>query len=166
MSDPVLEVTHLDGTVVRRCPSCLTVQPLDKSHFPKARDKRCTGCGAPHGTWDGYSNWRCRCDLCSVAATDYRGKRWALAEGLQEWDGMGDKPLFYEADPTLAYDEHDPRHGTMRAYWNGCRCWNCCNASAGRYEREKHGLPVLSADVQDPEMWPTASRGRRRSSRS
>lgn len=167
MSPELLEyVRPTDGQLMRRCPSCHAVKPVDKHNFPKARDKRCTDCGADHGTWDGYANWRCRCGLCTVAATDYRGKRWALAEGEQTWDGMGDKPLFYEADATLAYDEDDPRHGTIRAYWNGCRCWSCANARTGRYEREKHGMQVLGAEVQETEMWESASHGRRKMSRS
>jgi hypothetical protein len=165
MPDPILEFTRPDGQLMRRCPQCLTVQPVDRDHFPKARDKRCTDCGAPHGTWDGYNSWKCRCDLCTVAGKDYRAKRWALPDGQHEWDGRGDKPLFFEADPTLAYDEDDPRHGTIRAYWGGCRCWRCSNARTGRYEREKHGAPALGVDEQEPEMWEPASRGRRKLSR-
>lgn len=139
------------GKLRRQCPSCGKWWPVDRQHFPRARDPRCTRCGAPHGTWNAYANWGCRCDDCRTAGRSYLASQYALPEHQTVWDGVGVKPLFYEYDPSRPYDEEDHRHGTWSAYRKGCRCIDCCNAAAGHRIRAKLGAPQPPADERETE---------------
>jgi hypothetical protein len=79
--------------------------------YPGDGDKR-------HGTWNGYHNCKCRCQLCRDA--------WAVhvAERRQVWRARG-------------LDPADPRHGKVNTYLNyACRCAACTSART-EYAREQ-----------------------------
>lgn len=76
------------------------------------------GDGDPrHGTVNGYTNLKCRCDKCKQAIRDQK------AAGLP--------------------DPEDPRHGTASGYVNnGCRCARCTEAQRADCERRRRGIPA------------------------
>jgi hypothetical protein len=83
-----------------------------------------------HGTMNGYSNWKCRCDACKKIAKEYqaiaKAERFARPKtGKEKW------------------------HGTYSGYQNwGCRCEPCHEAFKVRARedaakiRRKKGLPT------------------------
>jgi hypothetical protein len=80
------------------------------------------GDGDPrHGTFNGYSNQRCRCELCREANSnrmkEYRStnlRRYGTVNKIQPGDG-------------------DPRHGTINGYTaHACRC-DLCKAVGKEY---------------------------------
>lgn len=79
--------------------------------------------GIPHGTYNGYSNYRCRCQPCRDAGAEYARKRKATLRAKAA------------ADPSVL------PHGTVRGYidWD-CRCAKCRGAYATyRYGRRSGG---------------------------
>jgi hypothetical protein len=71
-----------------------------------------------HGTLNGYSNLKCRCQPCREAWASYCQRRKA-------------------ARPPLPPD--DPRHGLPTSYANWkCRCPKCTEAWTGYYRALRH----------------------------
>lgn len=70
----------------------------------------------PHGTVGGYTNWKCRCEPCSVA------------HSRKLKAGKADRKARLDADPTVV------EHGRVATYsgW-GCRCEPCRTASRTYY---------------------------------
>lgn len=79
-----------------------------------------TGDGDPrHGTLGGYTNHRCRCDLCVAESRRYNRERDRERRAALEPPPPG-----------------DPRHGQERTFNDGCRCDLCrAAAAAGRRAR-------------------------------
>ena len=66
---------------------------------------------APHGTPNGYFNYRCRCSRCKTAGREYQ-----LPRTKDRW--------------ARGLPEGDSRHGTYNGYLNyGCRCGFCKEAN-------------------------------------
>lgn len=75
----------------------------------------------PHGTVNGYNNYRCRCDECRHAGSVYQEARRRRA---------GQKPW------AEAFD-HLKRHGWNRYKRGGCRCAICKAAAAAQKRRQR-----------------------------
>lgn len=78
-----------------------------------------------HGTPNGYSNKKCRCDKCRVAWNEYCRARKA------------------------ARNPANAPHGTATGYQNhGCRCAECRAANTDVYRRIEYGLPLGAYQAQ------------------
>lgn len=76
-----------------------------------------------HGTWSGYSYWKCRCSPCVQASKDYAAARRA-----------GTAP-----PKSVLVDVQPAEHGTRARYIAGCRCDGCREAASTR--RRPLGVP-------------------------
>lgn len=66
---------------------------------------------APHGTPNGYFNYKCRCEPCKAA-----GRAYQLPRTKDRWE--------------KGLEPSDPRHGSYNGYLNyGCRCNECREAN-------------------------------------
>lgn len=106
-----------------------------------------------HGTSNGYANFRCRCDLCKQAYSEWRKSR---------------------------LDSYSLKHGTVTAYKYGCRCESCKEARANQFKElkekakadpsiiKKHGTSyayvVLGCRCLSCYAWQAARDKKRRSS--
>ena len=109
------------------------VSVTNKTHStPTARKVKVLDIDDPrHGSLNGYTNLRCRCDECRAANTAYQ-LGWSRR--------MGYKPLAVDA----------PQHGTLGGYTNySCRCDECRAANNAQQidymrrhpeQREKHRI--------------------------
>lgn len=76
-----------------------------------------------HGSWTGYSYYRCRCEQCIAASRSYAAAR-----------RRGEKP-----SPTLLTPQAPPAHGSAASYGRGCRCAEC--RAAGSRARVPLSVP-------------------------
>jgi hypothetical protein len=89
----------------------------------------------PHGTVNGYNNYRCRCDLCREAIRAYQPLKDAIERhrravlGIRPWDQY------------LA--EIEPRHGTESRYRKGCRCTSCRSQASAERAHRRRTHPVI-----------------------
>lgn len=114
-----------------------------------------------HGTYSTYTNKKCRCEECKVAARDYQRARTAQKNGDPEYIPKKRGPKVKEEHGMSGYSnrgcrceickqairdyrdsrkgslpDDDPRHGTQNGYINfGCRCDKCRQAVVD-YQRE------------------------------
>lgn len=90
------------------------------------------GDGDPrHGTANGYTNHKCRCDKCRAAWAAYM-KPYVTAHNRR----MGIRPIeeWNKVRPKAA-------HGTESKYRGGCRCEPCRMASVAARRKRRHANP-------------------------
>jgi len=80
----------------------------------------------PHGTANGYNNYRCRCNECRDARRKYATL--TRQRSLQR---------------LLAYP-NSPRHGKIGAYLDGCRC-DPCSLTGRNNARTRRGTPKATS---------------------
>lgn len=122
-----------------------------------------------HGTYNGYNNFRCRCEPCRNAA-----KEWRISYGMndyyREWTHRTGR-----AKPRAEHlAEIEPPHGTESRYSNKkwrCRCDECRAAAtaAKRARRARSRIPCVTCGTlvdginrrtpdKPPECQPCAAR--------
>ncbi len=89
-----------------------------------------------HGTTNGYTNLRCRCDACRKAWADYfREKNHRTGRT---------RPIAEHHAAIRAAAEGRDNHGTERRYKFGCRCDECMRGAAkARERRRRHANPAV-----------------------
>jgi len=129
-----------------------------------------------HGTVSGYTNLKCRCQLCRATNTERKQKlviettvqllenpndpRHGKASGAQSGclcdacrkaRSITQKKMLSKAKEEILKNPDDPRHGRAIGSITGCKCDKCKDYRRNAYQRTKAKvLKELQSDSTDP----------------